>query len=107
MIEPAILNDKKRRLDYAIRIVIGHLIAEAINEINLALDSNKSRWITIHPNGKHHKGRDSLQCIAYAIHIAAEDFPHILTTSVYEFGHFDHKYNEFQQNNLKNGNYFY
>ena len=57
MIEPAILNDKKRRLDYAIGIVIGHLIAEAINEINLALDSNKSRWITIHPNGKKHKGR--------------------------------------------------
>lgn len=57
MIEPAILRDKKRRLDYAIGIVIGHLIAEAINEINLALDSNKSRWITIHPNGKHHKGR--------------------------------------------------
>lgn len=57
MIESAILNDKKRRLDYAIGIVIGHLIAEAINEINLALDSNKSRWITIHPNGKKHKGR--------------------------------------------------
>lgn len=57
MIEPAILRDKKRRLDYAIGIVIGHLIAEAINEINLALDSNKSRWITIHPNGKKHKGR--------------------------------------------------
>lgn len=209
MIEPAILRDKKRRLDYAIGIVIGHLIAEAINEINLALDSNKSRWITIHPNGKKHKGRackidletgqikggnlpqhvynkplkeafeksnqsedihyfalqekslpqqgnvrltlkpktltpeelkaatiqgrqilkanplpecfatqkqgvqhiqtllpytalyldllskESLHCIAYAIHIAAEDFPHILTTSVYELGHFDHKYNEF------------
>ena len=208
MIEPAILNDKKRRLDYAIGIVIGHLIAEAINEINLALDSNKSRWITIHPNGKKHKGRackidpetgqikggnlpqrffnkplneafksnkevhhfslqsgppvtkgnarpalsprkltpaklkaatiqgrqilkanplpecfatqkqgvqhiqtllpytvlyldlfskESLHCIASAIHIAAEDFPHILTTSVYELGHFDHKYNEFQK----------
>lgn len=206
MIEPAILRDKKRRLDYAIGIVIGHLIAEAINEINLALDSNKSRWITIRPNGKHHKGRackidpetgqikggnlpphvynkplneafksnkevhhfslqsgplvtkgserlalsprkltpaklkaatiqgrqilkanplpecfatqkqgvqyiqtllpytalyldllskESLHCIASAIHIAAEDFPHILTTSVYELGHFDHKYNEF------------
>ena len=206
MIESAILNDKKRRLDYAIGIVIGHLIAEAINEINLALDSNKSRWITIHPNGKKHKGRackidletgqikggnlpqrffnkplneafksnkevhhfslqseplvtksnvraslsprnltpaklkaatiqgrqilkanplpecfatqkqgvqhiqtllpytalyldlfskESLHCIASALHIAAEDFPHILTTSVYELGHFDHKYNEF------------
>lgn len=57
MIEPAILSDKKRQLDYAIGIVIGHLIAEALNEINLALDSNKSRWITIHPNGKKHKGR--------------------------------------------------
>lgn len=57
MIEPAILRDKKRRLDYAVGIVIGYLIAEAINEINLALDSNKSRWITIHPNGKKHKGR--------------------------------------------------
>lgn len=208
MIEPAILRDKKRRLDYAIGIVIGHLIAEAINEINLALDSNKSRWITIHPNGKKHKGRackidletgqikggnlpqrffnkplneafksnkevhhfslqseppvtksnvraslsprkltpaklkaatiqgkqilkanplpecfatqkqgvqhiqtllpytalyldlfskESLHCIASALHIAAKDFPHILTTSVYELGHFDHKYNEFQK----------
>lgn len=206
MIEPAILRDKKRRLDYAIGIVIGHLIAEAINEINLALDSNKSRWITIHPNGKKHKGRackidletgqikggnlpqrffnkplneafksnkevhhfslqnespttkgdvkftlkpqtltpaelkaatiqgrqilkanplpeyftsqkqgiqhiqsllpytaiyldmlskESLYCIASAIHIAAKDFPHILISFVTELGHFDHKYNEF------------
>ena len=201
----------KKQIDLATGVVLGHIIYDAMNDLTDMIIADELRWITIHPNGKNHKGRackidpktgqikggnlpqrffnkpldkafkqadnsedihyfalqenslpqqsnvrftlkpktltpeelkaatiqgsqilkanplpelfasqkqgiehiqallpytplyldclptDSLQCIAYAIHIAAEDFPHILTTSVYEFGHFDHKYNEFQK----------
>ena len=47
----------KQQIDLAIGVVIGHILYEAMNDLALMIISDSLRWITIHPNGKQHKGR--------------------------------------------------
>ena len=47
----------KQQIDFAIGVVFGHILYEAMNDLALMIISDSLRWITIHPNGKQHKGR--------------------------------------------------
>ena len=47
----------KQQIDLAIGVVIGHILYEAMHDLDLMIIDDSLRWITIHPNGKQHKGR--------------------------------------------------
>ena len=47
----------KQQIDFAIGVVIGHILYEAMHDLDLMIIDDSLRWITIHPNGKQHKGR--------------------------------------------------
>lgn len=39
-------TDKKRRRDIAVGIIVGHIIGDAINELNSIMANDEARWIT-------------------------------------------------------------
>lgn len=53
-------TDNKRRRDMAVGIVIGHIIGDAINELNGIMANDEARWITTKKQGKGGGGKKFL-----------------------------------------------
>ncbi len=50
-------TESKRRRDMAVGIVIGHIIGDAINELNSNIANDESRWITTKKQSKAKAGQ--------------------------------------------------
>lgn len=53
-------TDKKRRRDIAVGIIVGHIIGDAINELNGIMANDEARWITTKKQGKGGGGKKFL-----------------------------------------------
>lgn len=57
MTKTTLITDSKLRCDMAVGIVIGHLIGDAINELNSIMANDEARWITTKKHGKGSGGK--------------------------------------------------
>lgn len=60
MTKTTLTTDNKRRRDKAIGIVIGHIIGDAISELNGNIVNDEARWITTKKQGKGGGGKKFL-----------------------------------------------
>nr|DAT95487.1 MAG TPA: hypothetical protein [Caudoviricetes sp.] len=60
MTKTTLITDSKRRCDMAVGIVIGHIIGDAINELNSIMANDEARWITTKKQGKGGGGKKFL-----------------------------------------------
>ena len=59
MTKTTLITDSKLRCDMAVGIVIGHIIGDAINELNSNIANDESRWITTKKQSKSWAVKDS------------------------------------------------
>ena len=60
MTKTTLITDSKRRRDIAVGIVVGHIIGDAINELNGTMANDEARWITTKKQGKGGGGKKFL-----------------------------------------------